>query len=1174
MPGFSRLLLSSALTVLVASAAAARQADAPATPSGAPAVTASAAGGRVRFTAPPETRGLRLEVYGEGGGLLADVSRPGSVLVWAASGAGGAALPDGAYRLVLTATSVSGASVRRAGVLQMSGGEALLRVEAGASTQPPASDVQGSGEDVLPLAVVGEEASPAVTSVAHDGADGLLVRGRGALSFRLGDFFSGSEREQMRLTEDGRLGLGTDKPEATLDVAGTIRASRGLVFSDGTALTSATGRAQKLSADGTPEPLAGGTGTPGMLTKWLDGAGTLTDSTFLEDASGNVFNFTGTRVVVGGQQPFFEAQRNSAGDILQRFWNTGTGGAKLRYVAGTGATSQIQLTDGLEWLSSIAGNNSIGLEFRVRPTGSTNSEAQLDASAVMTLARSGNVGVGIAAPAAKLDVAGNINASQPYSLNGQTVLNVSGTDNVGTPAVNTFAGVGAGTNITSGFSNSFFGRNAGFLTTTGTFNAFFGKDAGLKNTSGFSNVFVGSAAGSSNTTAAHGTFVGTASGFSNTTGTHNSFFGSSSGDSTTTGTFNAFFGYNAGSVNETGGFNTSVGAFADVGNTALTNATAVGARAMVTQSDSLVLGSVSGVNAAPTTVKVGIGTTAPAERLHVVGNGLFTGNLTVGGALNTSGAVSLFGLRTEATSDSPNVVGGFSGNAVTAGVIGATIAGGGQDGFISNNRVTDAFATVGGGRGNQAGDGITNHDGGILATVGGGNFNTASGIFSTISGGSLNKAGGYASVVPGGHSNFAMGDHSFAAGYRAKANHAGAFVWADSFENDFLSTGANQFLIRASGGVGVNTNAPLAPLDVRGDIFAGLSAPPSHGFGPTNGLYVANDGGDAANSFRVDGSANMLFLVANSGAGAASGAGIVFRTGTAAGGEADRVAILPDGTVKLNVLGAAGSTQLCLNASNIISGCSSSMRYKENVTPFTEGLGLLRRLRPVTFDWKAGGGRDLGFVAEEVGAVEPLLVTRNAAGEVEGVKYDRVGAVLVNAVKEQQGQIERQHQTIAELERQNALLRTQGAQQAARLDAQEARLRALEEALKSAPSRRAGARRKRARARRTEGVGRPRRCQSRTDGRGRCLVEKNRRPAHPLRRRQRGGSRRREAVAAGPHGGRDARSPARHTRDLSDAPVPLAPREGFGGRVLRRLHGHLREAFAPARTPVRQAGRV
>ena len=45
-------------------------------------------------------------------------------------------------------------------------------------------------------------------------------------------------------------------------------------------------------------------------------------------------------------------------------------------------------------------------------------------------------------------------------------------------------------------------------------------------------------------------------------------------------------------------------------------------------------------------------------------------------------------------------------------------------------------------------------------------------------------------------------------------------------------------------------------------------------------------------------------------------------------------------------------------------------------------------------------------MAEEVAKVEPLLTITDAKGEIEGVKYDRVGVVLVNAVLEQQQQIE------------------------------------------------------------------------------------------------------------------------------------------------------------------------
>jgi uncharacterized coiled-coil DUF342 family protein len=50
--------------------------------------------------------------------------------------------------------------------------------------------------------------------------------------------------------------------------------------------------------------------------------------------------------------------------------------------------------------------------------------------------------------------------------------------------------------------------------------------------------------------------------------------------------------------------------------------------------------------------------------------------------------------------------------------------------------------------------------------------------------------------------------------------------------------------------------------------------------------------------------------------------------------------------------------------------------------------------------------RDIGFGAEEVNAVEPLLTTRNEKGEIEGVKYPQITTVLVNAVNEQQANIE------------------------------------------------------------------------------------------------------------------------------------------------------------------------
>ena len=126
----------------------------------------------------------------------------------------------------------------------------------------------------------------------------------------------------------------------------------------------------------------------------------------------------------------------------------------------------------------------------------------------------------------------------------------------------------------------------------------------------------------------------------------------------------------------------------------------------------------------------------------------------------------------------------------------------------------------------------------------------------------------------------------------------------------------------------------------------------------------------------------------------------------------DRMTIFTTGEIAITTLGAGGATELCRNATNQISTCSSSLRYKENINRFGLGLDLIRQLKPITFDWKEGGMHDLGLGAEDVAAIEPLLVTYNAKGEVEGVKYDRIGVVLVNAVKEQQKQIEQQQKQI------------------------------------------------------------------------------------------------------------------------------------------------------------------
>ncbi|MCP4712825.1 MAG: hypothetical protein GY869_29720 [Planctomycetes bacterium] len=132
------------------------------------------------------------------------------------------------------------------------------------------------------------------------------------------------------------------------------------------------------------------------------------------------------------------------------------------------------------------------------------------------------------------------------------------------------------------------------------------------------------------------------------------------------------------------------------------------------------------------------------------------------------------------------------------------------------------YSTVSGGYNNSAGGGsvigggINNQSWGANSTVAGGLDNKANDTFATVGGGTGNDASGFSAVIPGGSSNTATGSYSFAAGYQANALHDGSFVWADSTGPEFDSTGPDQFLIRAAGGVGIGKANPDSPMHIYG----------------------------------------------------------------------------------------------------------------------------------------------------------------------------------------------------------------------------------------------------------------------------------------------------------------------------------------------------------------------
>ncbi|MCB0447969.1 MAG: tail fiber domain-containing protein, partial [Gelidibacter sp.] len=119
-------------------------------------------------------------------------------------------------------------------------------------------------------------------------------------------------------------------------------------------------------------------------------------------------------------------------------------------------------------------------------------------------------------------------------------------------------------------------------------------------------------------------------------GSFNSAFGLNTLRTNSTGSNNTAVGNSSLDGNTTGNFNTGVGSDTNVASNNLSNATAIGSRAEVGASNSMVLGSINGVNGATADVNVGIGTTIPQDRLHIVGNiRMVDGNEALGRVLTS-----------------------------------------------------------------------------------------------------------------------------------------------------------------------------------------------------------------------------------------------------------------------------------------------------------------------------------------------------------------------------------------------------------------------------------------------------------------------------------------------------------------------------------------------------------
>jgi hypothetical protein len=116
-----------------------------------------------------------------------------------------------------------------------------------------------------------------------------------------------------------------------------------------------------------------------------------------------------------------------------------------------------------------------------------------------------------------------------------------------------------------------------------------------------------------------------------------------------------------------------------------------------------------------------------------------------------------------------------------------------------------------------------------------------------------------------------------------------------------------------------------------------------------------------------------------------------------------------NGAVKTVELGAGAGLTLPNDSTYGVVKAHSMVTYsdetlKTNIQPLESALETVNKLQGVSYDWKSDGSRDLGFIAQEVNKVVPQIVYGKGDGDL-GLDYSKLTSILVEAVKEQQAQI-------------------------------------------------------------------------------------------------------------------------------------------------------------------------
>jgi len=249
--------------------------------------------------------------------------------------------------------------------------------------------------------------------------------------------------------------------------------------------------------------------------------------------------------------------------------------------------------------------------------------------------------------------------------------------------------------------------------------------------------------------------------------------------------------------------------------------------------------------------------------------------------------------------------------------------------------------------------------------------------------------------------------------------------------NSDTFAGSPKMTITTAGNVGIGVTSPASALHV---VAAGLAnhirvsnteTDATTKYGAYLGSHYTNSEEPVTGMLITSGSATATGSLVNIGGGISSANAVnIIKFYTAAtnttlvGTERMKIDNLGDVKIEesLGIGVAASSTTGRLDCSNdVVAYSTSDKRLKENIKPLDSALDKVLKINGVEFDWKelteeeketihGNKGHDVGVIAQEIEEVLPEVVTTRDTG-YKAVKYEKIVPLLIEAIKEQQQQI-------------------------------------------------------------------------------------------------------------------------------------------------------------------------